>query len=138
MQPSPTSWTFDNWDIDYSVIVSGRCNDCNGSYLWPKYSMYQSNFGNMYKRNVSPLRFWRLPNADVGCGLETDETIYHPHSQQLPHTSAPPPGIQVLALSQYNTKTFTNFLQSKFQIASHISNAASHFTKERLGNCKDG
>jgi len=63
------------------VIVSGRCNDFNGSYLWSKYSIYQNNLGNMYARKVSALRFWSLPNADVGFRMETEEKIYHPNSE---------------------------------------------------------
>lgn len=66
----------------------------------------------MYVRNVSPFKILEpLTNTYVRFGVETEETIYHPNSQQLRQSSAPPPVIQALGLPQFKTKTFTNFLQ---------------------------
>ena len=61
--------------------------------------MYQNNFVNMYEINVFPLRFWSFQTQMSDLGWK-QKTIYHPSSEQVCHSSASPPFIQVLAPSQ--------------------------------------
>lgn len=96
--------------------------------------MYQNNLGNMYVRNVSPIRFWNIRQTHVSdLGWKQKRRFTIPILNNFVRVRLLPQSFRYLPPLSTKQKPSQISYRSEFQIASHLNNAASKFSKERRG-----